>query len=62
MENTMLRAGIVFFVLGLVAILLGANGIGGLSMDIGRSLLFVFLILAVISFISSLVVGKKVVK
>ncbi len=58
----MLRAGIVFFVLGLVAILLGANGIGGLSMDIGRSLLFVFLILAVISFISSLVVGKKVVK
>ncbi len=61
-EDTMLRAGIVFFVLGLVAILLGANGIGGLSMDIGRSLLFVFLILAVISFISSLVVGKKVVK
>jgi uncharacterized membrane protein YtjA (UPF0391 family) len=58
----MLRAGIVFFVLGLVAILLGANGIGGLSMDIGRSLLFVFLILAVISFISSLVLGKKVVK
>ena len=56
----MLRAAIAFFVLGLVAVLLGANGIGGLSMDIGKTLLFVFLILAVISFIASLVLGKKV--
>ncbi len=58
----MLRAAIVFFVLGLVAILLGANGIGGLSIDIGKTLLFVFLILAVISFIASLVVGKKITR
>jgi uncharacterized membrane protein YtjA (UPF0391 family) len=61
-ERDMLRAAIAFFVLGLVAILLGANGIGGLSVDIGKTLLFVFLILAVISFIASLVVGKKIVK
>ncbi len=61
-EIFMLRAAIAFFVLGLVAILLGANGIGGLSVDIGKTLLFVFLILAVISFIASLVVGKKIVK
>lgn len=61
-ESGMLRAAIAFFVLGLVAILLGANGIGGLSLDIGKTLLFVFLILAVISFIASLVVGKRVVK
>ena len=61
-EDIMLRAAIAFFVLGLVAILLGANGIGGLSIDIGRTLLFIFLILAVISFIASLVVGKRVVK
>lgn len=61
-EIFMLRAAIAFFVLGLVAILLGANGIGGLSVDIGKTLLFIFLILAVISFIASLVVGKKIVK
>ncbi len=58
----MLRAAIAFFVLGLVAILLGANGVGGLSVDIGKMLLFVFLILSVISFIASLVVGKKAIK
>ncbi len=58
----MLRAAIAFFVLGLVAILLGANGIGGLSVDIGKTLLFIFLVLAVISFIASLVVGNKMVK
>lgn len=58
----MLRAAIAFFVLGLVAILLGANGIGGMSVDIGKTLLFVFLILAVISFIGSLIVGRKVIK
>lgn len=58
----MLRAAIAFFVLGLVAILLGANGIGGLSVDIGKTLLFVFLILAVISFIASLVLGKNVTR
>lgn len=58
----MLRASIAFFVLGLVAILLGANGVAGISIDIGKTLLFVFLILAVISFVASLVIGKKIVK
>ena len=61
-ESVMLRAAIAFFVLGLVAILLGANGIGGLSVDIGKTLLFVFLILAVISFVASLVMGKKITR
>ncbi|MGE3608886.1 MAG: DUF1328 domain-containing protein [Bacteriovoracaceae bacterium] len=58
----MLRASIAFFILGLVAILLGANHIGGLSLDIGKTLLFVFLILAVISFVASLIMGKKVIR
>jgi uncharacterized membrane protein YtjA (UPF0391 family) len=57
----MLRAAIAFFVLGLIAILLGANGVGGLSLDIGKTLLFVFLILAVISFIASMVTGRKLI-
>lgn len=57
----MLRAAIAFFILGLVSILLGANGVGGLSLDIGKTLLFVFLILAVISFIASMVTGRKMI-
>jgi len=55
----MLRAAILFFVIALVAFALGAGGIAGISMEIGRTLLIVFLILAVISFIGSLLTGKK---
>lgn len=54
----MVRAAIAFFVLALVAYFFGAYGIGGLSMDIGKLLLFVFLILAAISFIGGLVTGR----
>lgn len=55
----MLRAAIIFFVLALISILLGAYGVAGLSMEIGKILLTVFLILALISFVVSLVTGKK---
>jgi uncharacterized membrane protein YtjA (UPF0391 family) len=54
----MLRAAIGFFILGLVAILLGASGIAGVSIEIGKDLLYVFLILAVLSFVVSLVTGR----
>lgn len=47
----MLRASITFFVLGLISMLLGINSIAGLSIDIGKILLFVFLVLSVISFV-----------
>ena len=57
-ENYMLNAAITFFVIALVAFLLGATGFAGVSMEIGRTLLFVFLILAVISFVISMVRGK----
>ncbi len=57
----MLRIAIGFFVLGLVAILLGANGVAGMSFEIGKNLLFVFLVLAVISFIASMVTGRKMI-
>jgi uncharacterized membrane protein YtjA (UPF0391 family) len=57
----MLRAAIAFFIIGLVAIILGSNGIGGLSLDVGRTLLFVFLILSVISFVTSMVTGRKAI-
>lgn len=55
----MLRAAIVFFVLALVAILFGATGFAGMSMEIGKTLLFIFLILAAISFIANLLTGRS---
>ncbi len=42
---------ILFLVLAVVAWLLGAKGIAGLSMDIARWLVIIFIILAIISFI-----------
>jgi uncharacterized membrane protein YtjA (UPF0391 family) len=54
----MLRAAIAFFVLALLAMLLGASGIAGISMEIGRTLLFVFLVLAALSFVASLFTGR----
>lgn len=51
----MLRAAIAFFVLAIVAFVLGANGIAGLSMEVGRMLLIVFLVLAVISFFVNMI-------
>lgn len=55
----MLNAAITFFVIALVAFLLGATGFAGVSMEIGRTLLFVFLVLAVISFVISMIRGKS---
>jgi len=55
----MLRASIAFFILALVALLFGANGIAGVSMEVGKILLGVFLVLAVISFVVSLVSGNR---
>lgn len=55
----MLRAALLFFVLALVAILFGATGFAGVSMEIGRTLLFVFLILAAISFVASMLSGGR---
>lgn len=39
----MLRAAIIFFVLAIIAMVFGAYGVAGLSVGIGRILLFVFL-------------------
>lgn len=55
----MLRAAIVFFVLALLALMMGATGVAGVSMDIGKTLLIVFLVLALLSFLGSLVSRKN---
>ena len=46
--STLLTVGIVFFVIALVAWALGARGLAGMSAGMGRTLLMVFLVLAVI--------------
>ncbi len=55
----MLRAAIAFFVIALIAMFLGMNNIAGISADAGKLLLFVFLALAVISFVVSLFTGRR---
>lgn len=54
----MLRAAIVFFILALVGILFGATGVAGISMEVGKILLTVFLILAGITFIGDMITGR----
>lgn len=44
----LLWLGVVFMIIALVAYALGARGVAGMSAGIGRTLLFVFLVLAVI--------------
>lgn len=44
----LLTLAIVFFVIALLAYVLGARGVAGMSAGIGRTLLFVFIVLAVI--------------
>jgi uncharacterized membrane protein YtjA (UPF0391 family) len=46
---------VVFFIIALLAYALGARGMAGMSAGIGQTLLFVFLILAVISAIFAFV-------
>lgn len=57
----MLRAALLFFVLAIVAYIMGATGVAGLSMEIGRTLLGFFLFLAVVGLIAGLLVGRKVI-
>lgn len=55
----MLRAALIFFVLGLVAMFLGATGVAGLSIEIGKTVLYVFLALTVVSLIIGLITGRS---
>lgn len=55
----MLKASLVFFILAIVAYLFGATGIAGMSMEIGQTLLGVFLVLAVLGLIAGLMIGRR---
>lgn len=51
----MLRASLGFFILALVAIIVSASKVAGITIEVGRMLMVVFLILAVISFVIGIV-------
>ena len=44
----MLRAAITFFILGMIALLLGLTGVAGFSMEIARWLVIVFIALSLV--------------
>src|SRR4051812_12789162 len=46
---------IIFFIIAILAYVLGARGVAGMSAGIGRTLLFVFLVLAIIFVIIGLI-------
>ena len=54
MPGGLIGIAIIFFIIALVAYVLGARGVAGMSAGIGRTLLFVFLVLAVIMVIVGL--------
>lgn len=54
----MLRAAILFLVIALIAALFGFGGVAGVSMDAAKILFFVFLVLAVISFLAGGLRGR----
>ncbi len=46
-----LQYAIVFFVLALIATVVGARGVAGISMEIARIFVFLFLVLAIVSIV-----------
>ncbi len=54
---SLLGIAILFFVIAIVAYVLGARGVAGMSAGIGRTLLFVFLVLAVLMVVVQLARG-----
>ena len=49
--GSLLWLAIVFFVLALLAAVAGFRGVAGISMEIARILVFVFIVLAIIAFL-----------
>jgi uncharacterized membrane protein YtjA (UPF0391 family) len=57
--GAMLHYAVVFFVIALVAALFGFGGIAAGATGIAQTLFFIFIVLAVISFVWNLVKGKS---
>ena len=57
MPGGLLGIAVIFFIIAILAYVLGAQVVAGMSAGIGRTLLFVFLVLAVLMVIVQLVRG-----
>ncbi len=55
----MLRAAIIFFLVGILAYVFGAYHVAGLSLEIGQIFLYVFLALAIIAFVVNILSGRR---
>ncbi len=55
----MLRASILFLLIALLAMLLGMYGIAGISFELGKFLLFVFLAFSIVAFIVSILFDER---
>jgi OmpA-OmpF porin, OOP family len=56
----MLRAAVSLFIIGILAFVLGLNNVGGLSIELGKMLFFVFVGLSILSYLVTLVTGRRV--
>jgi uncharacterized membrane protein YtjA (UPF0391 family) len=56
--STLLVVGIVFFVIALLAWAMGARGMAGMSANMGFTLLWVFLILAIVMIVVGAFTGR----
>ena len=54
----MLSLAILFFLIAIIAYVLGARGVGGVTSGIGTALLFFFLVLAVVAVLAGAVSGR----
>jgi uncharacterized membrane protein YtjA (UPF0391 family) len=57
-ENIMLHYAVVFFIIALIAAVFGFGGIAAGAVEIAKILFFVFLLLAVVSFVLNALRGK----
>jgi uncharacterized membrane protein YtjA (UPF0391 family) len=55
----MLHYAIIFFVIALIAALFGFGGIAAGASSIAQTLFFIFIVLAVITFVWNLIKGKS---
>jgi uncharacterized membrane protein YtjA (UPF0391 family) len=57
--GAMLHYAIIFFVIALIAALFGFGGIAAGASSIAQTLFFIFIVLAVITFVWNLIKGKS---
>jgi uncharacterized membrane protein YtjA (UPF0391 family) len=56
----MLRWAFIFLVVGLIAAVLGFTNVAGASIDIARTLFFVFLVIFAVLLVAGLVTGRRI--